>query len=188
MMNYIWGGMISFSIIYAIFTNNVNLITDTVFESTKQAVSFGITMLGIISLWSGLMNILSMTKISSHIISITSPIINFIFKGLDKKSKAYEYICMNFSSNLLGLGNASTPLGLKACEELNKKTLNKEYILKLILLNTASLQLIPSTIIGIRSMLGSSSPNGIILPIWICSFLSIIGGFLMYNFLTRKEL
>ncbi len=186
MMNYIFGFMIIFSLIYSILTNSLDNVTNGIFESTEQTIELIITMFGIIPLWTGIMNIVSNTKIIQYINKIVSPIISKIFKNVDKNSKAYNYICLNFTSNLLGLGNASTPLGLKATQELEKNN-DSNSILKLILINTAAIQLIPSTIIALRSLLGSENPNEIILPIWFCSIISLSIALLLYKLLGRRE-
>lgn len=186
MMNYIFSFMIIFSLIYSILTNNLDNVTNGIFDSTEQTIELVITMFGIIPLWTGIMNIVSNTKIIDYINKLVSPIISRIFKGVDKNSKAYNYICLNFTSNLLGLGNASTPLGLKAVTEL-EKTKDSNSILKLILINTAALQLIPSTVIALRSLLGSKNPNEIILQIWFCSIVSLFSALFLYKILGRTE-
>ena len=186
MMNYIWGVIIIGSLIFAILTNKLDLVTNSMFDSTNQAIELTILMLGIISLWNGIMAILERTSIMSFLTKIISPFLSLIFKGVDKASKAYKYICLNFTANLLGLGNAATPLGLTAVTELEKTEKQSNSALKLILINTAALQLIPSTIIGLRSSLGSTNPNGIIFHIWICSIVSICTALIMYYLLTRK--
>lgn len=186
MMNYIWGFIIISSIIFAIITNKLDIITNSLFDSTSQAIDLTILMLGIISLWNGIMAILEKTSIMSFLTKLISPFLSLIFKGVDKASKAYKYICLNFTANLLGLGNAATPLGLTAVTELEKTEKQSNSALKLILINTAALQLIPSTIIGLRSSLGSENPNGIIFHIWFCSIISICTALLVYYLLTRK--
>ena len=186
MMNYIWAFMIVGSLIFAILTNKLDLVTNSMFDSTKQAIDLTILMLGIISLWNGIMAILEKISIMSFITKLISPFLGLIFKGVNKASKAYKYICLNFTANLLGLGNAATPLGLTAVSELEKSEKQPHSALKLILINTAALQLIPSTIIGLRASLGSTNPNGIIFHIWFCSIVSICTALLVYYFLTRK--
>ena len=187
MMNYIWSFMIIASLAYSIIFNKLDIVTNSMFEGASDAVELTILMFGLITLWNGIMNILSNTSIMGWISKIITPIISRIFSGLDKKSKAYNYICLNFTANLLGLGNASTPLGLNAVRELENKKDGNKHILKLILINTAALQLIPSTVIGLRSMLGSQNPNSIILHIWICSLISITTALFSYKLLSRRK-
>ena len=179
--------MIILSLIYSILFNRLDIVTNAIFDSTKDAVNLTILMFGIITLWNGIMNIFSNTNMMKVVSKIISPIISRIFNDLDKNSKAYNYICLNFTANLLGLGNASTPLGLSAVKELEKEKNGEKSILKLILINTAALQLIPSTVIGLRSMLGSTNPNSIIIHIWICSFISISTALLTYMLLSRRK-
>ena len=187
MMNYIWSFMIIGSLAYSIVFNKLDIVTNAMFEGASDAVELTILMFGLITLWNGIMNILSNTSIMNWISKIITPVISRIFSGLDKNSKAYNYICLNFTANLLGLGNASTPLGLNAVRELENEKDGEKHILKLILINTAALQLIPSTVIGLRSMLGSQNPNSIILHIWICSLISITTALFSYKLLSRSK-
>lgn len=186
MMNYIWGFIIIGSIVFSILTNKLDIITNSLFDSTNQAIELTLLMLGIISLWNGIMAILEKTSVMSFLTKLISPFLSLIFKGVNKTSKAYKYICLNFTANLLGLGNAATPLGLTAVTELEKEEKQSNNALKLILINTAALQLIPSTIIGLRSSLGSENPNDIIFHIWFCSIISLCTALFIYYLLTRK--
>ena len=131
------------------------------------------------------MNIVKNTSLINKIKNILNPLIKFLFPDLSKESEAYKNISINMASNLIGLGNASTPAGLKAMEELqkenkNKNTLSKNMIL-FMLINTASIQLIPTTIISIRMSLGSKNPSGIILGVWFAS----LSSFLFIIFITK---
>ncbi|MCI8397015.1 MAG: hypothetical protein HFJ52_05135 [Clostridia bacterium] len=120
------------------------------------------------------MQIAKDSSLSKKLAKFLRPIIKFLFPEVDKKDKAYEEISLNMIANILGLGNASTPLGLKAMESLQDKNSNKKVLSNsmaiLVLLNTASLQLIPTTVIAIRSSLNSSNPTSIIFPVWIATF------------------
>jgi spore maturation protein A len=126
----------------------------------------------------GIMNIVSNTEILNKIKKLISPLIKLIFPEIKKVSKAYDEISMNIVSNVVGLGNAATPCGLRTMEELQKENKNKsklsESMLKFMLINTASIQLIPTTIIAIRTSLGSEKPSSIIFGVWFASIMTFI--------------
>ena len=171
MLNILWPIFIIISIIYAIFSGNLQNLNNSIFESTNSAVNLTLTLLGTTCLWSGIMEVASNSNIIEYLTRILSPIIKKIFKDKELNSRAYNNIVMNIIANILGLGNAATPLGLKAMEELQKENNNKERLsdnmMILIVLNTASLQIIPTTVIAIRSSLNSDNPSKIIFPVWI---------------------
>jgi len=178
MLNILWPIFIIISIIYAIFSGNIENLNKSIFDSTESAVNLTLTLLGMICLWSGLMEIASKTQIIEYLSKFLKPIINRLFSGLNEKSS--NNIIMNIIANILGLGNAATPLGLKAMKELHKENENKEELsdnmMMLIVLNTASLQIIPTTIIAVRSSLGSANPTKIIVPVWISTICAAIVG------------
>lgn len=154
MLNKIWCFFILISIIFGLCTGNYILVNESIFSSIENTVNLIITLFGSICFWNGIMNIVKNTSLIYRIKKILKPLIKIIFPNLDEESSAYENISMNMASNLLGLGNASTPCGLKAMEELQKESKNKEKLsnnmMLFMLINTASIQLIPTTIISIR--------------------------------------
>lgn len=178
MLNILWPVFIIISIAYAIFSGNIDNLNNSIFESTESAVNLTLTLLGMTCLWSGIMEVASKTQIIEFLSKILKPIIKKLFFDLDEKS--YNNIIMNIIANILGLGNAATPLGLKAMGELQKENDDKEKLsdnmMMLIVLNTASLQIIPTTIIAIRSSLGSENPTKIIFPVWISTICAAIVG------------
>ena len=131
-------------------------------------------------LWCGLMRIAQETTLMKKFTKILNPLLNFLFPELRNNKKAKKEIAMNMTANILGIGNASTPLGLKAMETLQEGNNNKEELsnsmVMLIVLNTASLQIIPTTIIAIRVSLESNNPTKIIVPVWIATISAAIVG------------
>ena len=192
MLNILWPIFIIISITYAIFTGNVENLNKSIFDSTENAVNLSLTLLGMTCLWNGIIEVASNTKIIEYLSKILKPIIKKIFGNLNEKS--YNNIVMNIIANMLGLGNAATPLGLKAMNELQKDNENKEKLsdnmMLLIVLNTASLQIIPTTVIAIRSSLGSKNPTNIIFPVWISTICSLTVGIICAKIIikyTQKE-
>lgn len=178
MLNIIWGIFIIIAISYGFFSGNIEYVNNSLFESINSTTMFIINMAGNICFWTGIMNIVSNTQILNKIKKIINPLIKLIFPEINKESKAYDEISMNMVSNIVGLGNAATPCGLRAMEELQKENENKsklsESMLKFMLINTASIQLIPTTIIAIRTSLGSEKPSSIIFGVWFASIMTFI--------------
>ena len=189
MLNILWPIFIIISIIYSIFSGNIEYVSNSIFESTESAVNLTLTLIGTTCLWSGIMEIASNTKIMEILSKALKPIVRRVFPNLKPESKSYNSIIMNIIANLLGLGNAATPLGLKAMNELQKENDNKEELsdnmMMLIVLNTASLQIIPTTVLAIRNSLGSENPTQIIVPVWIATICAAIVGIIFTKIVIK---
>ena len=170
MLNILWPAFILISFIYGILRGNIEAINDAIFTSAKNAVELTITFFGTICLWNGIMKIAQKTTFVAKLTKLLKPLINFLFPDIKNNEKVREEISMNMIANILGLGNAATPLGLKAMKTLQKENEKKDTISNsmamFIVINTASLQLIPTTVIAIRASLGSQNPTQIIFPVW----------------------
>ena len=155
MLNYIWTGMLIVGIIFGCINGRIEQVTNAIFDSSKNAVELSINLLGIISLWSGIITIADESGILKYLARVLEPVISFLFPKLPKENKARNCIVMNLTANFLGLGNAATPFGIKAMKELQEINTNKNecsYSMSMFLiLNSIGLQLIPSTIISIRA-------------------------------------
>lgn len=189
MLNILWPFFIIISIFYAILSGNIENINNCIFESAENAVKLTLTLLGATCLWSGIMEIASKTDIIKYLSAILQPIIKKIFYNLDSNKKSYNNIIMNIIANILGLGNAATPLGLKAMGELQKENANKDELsdnmMMLIVLNTASLQVIPTTVIAVRKSLGSNNSTQIIFPVWIATVCAAVVGILVAKIIIK---
>ena len=190
MLNIIWPIFIIISFIYAIFSGNVCNLSDAIFNSAEETVNLCITFLGTICLWNGIMQIAIKTSLIKRISKYLSPLINFLFPEIKENKKIKEEISMNIVANILGLGNASTPLGLKAMESMQKENKDKNKLSNsmamFILINTASLQLIPTTVIAIRSSLGSVNPTKIILAVWVSTITAFLAAIVSGKILMKK--
>lgn len=173
MLNIIWPLFIIVSFIYAIFTGRVSNVNSAVFDSTKTAIEFTITLLGTMCLWNGLMQIASKTSIITKLTTLLNPIMKRLFPDIEKEDETHKEISMNIIANVMGMGNAATPAGLRAMKSLQKKNKDKKVLSNsmaiFIVLNTASIQLIPTTVIAIRTSLGSLEPTKMLIPVWISS-------------------
>ena len=183
MLNILWPIFIIVSFGFAIFTGNIDKINNSIFSSTSDAVNLCISLLGTICLWNGIMKIASKTSILDKFTKILNPLINFLFPDIDKNDEVHKEISMNMVANILGLGNAATPIGLKAMKSMQKQNKNKDVLTDsmamFIVINTASLQLIPTTVIAIRNSLGSNDPTSIIFPVWIATFCAAFAGIIV---------
>ena len=180
MLNIIWPIFIIISYVFAIITGNTDKVNNAVFSYTETAVKLTITLLGTMCLWNGLMEIASNTKLINMINKILNPLINSLFPESRDDKKIHEEISMNITANMLGLGNAATPLGLKAMKSMQEKNNDKERLTNdmatFIILNTASIQIIPTTVISIRMSLGSLEPTKIIFAVWFSTICAAIVG------------
>lgn len=171
MLNIIWPIFIIVSIIFAVIKGNIAAVNDSIFTSIESTMELLLTMVGTMCFWSGIMHVLEKTNFFQKLKKGISKITKLIFKDISEQSKENEYISLNILSNLLGLGNAATPMGIKAMEEMDKGNVNKNKLSKnmmlFILINTASIQILPTTVIAIRSSLGSKNPSQMILHVWI---------------------
>lgn len=170
MLNIIWPAFIIISFIYGILNGSIENINKSIFDSAANAVELCLTFFGTICLWNGIMKIAQETSLMKRLTKIMKPIINFLFPDIKNNEKAKQEISMNMVANILGLGNAATPLGLKAMKTMQKCNENKDKLSNsmamFIVINTASIQLIPTTVIAIRTSLNSNNPTQILLPVW----------------------
>ena len=190
MLNFIWPIFIIISFIYAIINFRVPEVNNSIFESTKLAVELCISLLGTICLWNGIMQIAAETKIIKHLNKILNPVMKKLFPDIKREEKVHKEITMNIIANIMGLGNAATPLGLKAMKSMQKNNTDKNKLSNsmcmFIVLNTASIQLIPTTVIAIRSSLGSSNPTAMIIPVWIATICAGVAAIISSKILMRK--
>lgn len=190
MLNIIWPIFIIISYIYAIFTGKVSQINNSVFDSCESAVQLSITFLGTMCLWSGIMQIAKKTTLIDKLTNFLNPIMKILFPDIKKDDHVHKEISMNMVANMLGLGNAATPLGLKAMKTMQKENPKKDTLTNsmamFIIINTASIQIIPTTVIAIRSSLGSNNPTSIIIPVWIATICAAIAGIITAKILMKK--
>ena len=190
MLNLIWPIFIIISFTFAIFSGNIEQLNTSIFQSTKDAIQLSIDLLGTICLWNGVMQIASETSMIEKLTKFFEPIINFLFPELKTNKKIKKEISMNVVANVLGLGNAATPLGLKAMQSMQDENLKKDTVtdsmMTFIVLNTASIQLIPTTVISIRTSMGSSNPTAVVLPVWIATISAAVAGMIMVRIIIKK--
>lgn len=194
MLNYLWAGMIILGVIYGAFTGNLAAVGDAAIESAKEAISLCITMMGVMSFWVGIMKIAENAGIITAATEKMRPVLKFLFPRIPKGHIANTYIATNMIANILGLGWAATPAGLKAMEELEKikenRSEKKEFasneMCTFLIINISSLQLIPVNVIAYRSQYGSVNPTAVIGPAILATTISTLAGVIFCKVMDRK--
>lgn len=174
-MSWIWIGLLGLSLICGLILDNGSALAAAVPQGAQAGVTLAISIAGSICLWSGvgkLMERAGMTRLLSRLLS---PILRKLFPSVQKDELASHYLCANICANFLGLGNAATPMGIQAAKRLkdpNRPQLATDELCRLIVLNTASIQLIPANVAAVRAGLGAASPFDILPAVWITSLCS----------------
>lgn len=182
-MNLLWLIMICVSIVFALVTGNLEAFTKSIFDGAKSAVEISLFLLGIVSVWLGITRILEDSGLIHRIAHLFRPLICRLFKNIPGDHPSITAITLNVLANLFGLGNAATPLGIKAMKELDglnedKGTITPE-MMTFIVINTASLQLIPFSVIGILAGYGHRNPAAVVLPVLIATAMSTMTALLV---------
>ena len=176
MMNAVLVGMLIFSVVSAAFGGNMEALSAAALSGCGEAVTLVISLTGMLCLWCGLMKIAQQCRLTEAVARLFRPLTRLLFPELPAGSPTLQAICMNLSANLLGLGNAATPLGLAAMQELQKLNRQKDTasnaMVTFVVLNTASLQLIPTTCAVLRQQAGSAAPMEILPAVWLSSVAS----------------
>ncbi len=166
MVNIIWAALLLIGILVAAVNGNIQIVTTSALNAAQSAVTISIELIGIMSLWLGILKIAEKAGLVDFLAKLVRPITIFLFPSIPKDHPAIGAIVMNLSANILGLGNAATPFGLKSMKELQKLNPDKNEatpaMCTFLALNTACITLIPATIIGIRASAGSSNPAEIV--------------------------
>ncbi len=176
MVNYIWAFFIIIGIIYSLINGNITVVNNEIINSAASSIDMILKLLPIMCLWLGLMNIAKESGLLNIFSKKMSPIVSFIFKEIPKNHEAIGLISSNILMNMLGLGNAATPFGLKTMKSLqtlnpNKDTATRSMITFLVI-NTCSVTIIPTTVISFRLLNGATNPTDIVLASIITSFLA----------------
>lgn len=185
---WIWTIMVVVSIIFGILTGRVDAVGNAAMEGAGASVTLCLGICGITCLWTGIMEVMRRSGIAKALQVLFLPIVSRLFPGSTKNKTAMEAVSANISANLLGLGNAATPLGIKAATEMTGARSNgiaTDDLCMLVIVNTASIQLIPATVASLRAAAGAASPFDILPAVWISSLASITVGILAAKTLKR---
>ncbi|RZT03129.1 nucleoside recognition protein [Cuneatibacter caecimuris] len=203
MLNMLWAAMIALAVIWGAFTGNMEAVTNGAIEAAEDAVTLCVTMLGVMSLWTGMMEVASEAGLIARLTKLIRPFLHWMFPRIPKGHKAEEYISTNIIANVLGLGWAATPAGLKAMDELAKleeerrsgklpgkakpKGIASNEMCTFLIINISSLQLIPVNMITYRSQYGSVNPAAIVGPAILATLVSTIAGILFIKLAGRER-
>ncbi len=191
MMNYIWAGMMILAFLSAAWKGNMQALSNAIMAGASDAVSLCIKLLGALCLWGGLMEIAKASGLTKAVSRLMSPLLRLLFPHLKKDSPAMNAISMNITANLLGLGNAATPLGLTAMRSLQQENPNPavatDEMVNFVVLNTAALHLVPTTIALLRQEYGAAVPMDIMPAAWLTSAAALWVGLTMAWLLRGKR-
>ena len=188
-MSKIWSFMVIISIVVAIVTGGASIIPDIIMKSSINATENMVKLLGMTCFWSGMFNVLQETSLINKLSSLITKCISGLFDKEEVSDKAMENISLNMTCDMLGVGNAATVYGLKAIEELNKENADKtranDSIIMFVILNAASIQLIPTGMITLRGMYNSQNPTEIVPWVWLVTVVALIVGIIACKILNK---
>ncbi|AIC94665.1 spore maturation protein A [Shouchella lehensis G1] len=186
MINYIWAGMLLIGLVYAAINGTMSEVTEGVFTGAKEAVAICIGLISVLTFWLGLMKVAETAGILKQLAKLVHPLARKVFPEVPKDHPAMGYILSNLTANVFGLGNAATPMGIKAMEELKRLNGGKDEasrsMITLLALNTACLTLVPTTVISIRMSYESEAPTDIVSTTIFASGCAMIGAICIDRF------
>ena len=195
MLNYIWFGLMALALVIAAFNGTMGAVSEAAIESAKTAVEIAIGLIGVMTLWLGVMRIAEAAGLVTMLGRLLRPLLRWLFPEVPADHPANGAIVLSIAANMLGLNNAATPLGIKAMEELQTLNENKDTatnaMVTFMAMNTSGVQLIPATMIGVLAAAGSKNPTWIIGPSIIATFIgtvaAVLAAKLLQRFYTRNQ-
>ncbi len=177
-MTVIWTGMTALSLVCALALGNESLLASAALEGAANAIQLGLNMAGVLCLWMGVMEVMQRAGLAEKLARALRPVLRRLFPDFSEDRGVMDTIAANVSANLLGLGNAATPLGLEAARRMSRRTpgVAGDSLCMLVVCNTASIQLIPTTVAAVRMAAGCQTPFDILPAVWITSILSVLTG------------
>ena len=186
-MAYAWTAMAAISLLFAVLTGNTAAVGTAALEGAAEAVELCLLLAGPILLWSGLMEVMDRSGLTAALSRALKPVLGRLFPASRQDKELAEALCCNVSANLLGLGNAATPAGIRAAQRLRTPGDGSasDALCRLVVLNTASVQLLPTTVAAVRAACGSTAPFDILPAVWLSSLCSVTAGLLAERGLRR---
>lgn len=186
-MAWLWTGMVVLSLIFAALSGNLSALSAAALEGAQSAVDLCLAMSGVMCLWTGVMEVMNQCGLTEYLARLFRPLLRLLLPHASRDSETLAAISANLAADMLGLGNAATPLGIRAARRMSRGCggVASDELCLLVVLNTASIQLIPSTLAGVRASLGAADPFDILLPVWLVSVLSVAAGLLAAKFFSR---
>lgn len=177
-MAVLWTGMVLLSVIFGLINGRMEAVSAAALEGAGSAIQLCISMAGVLCLWSGVMELMNQSGLSAKLARAFRPILKALLPHASRDEKTLAAVSANVSANLLGLGNAATPLGIQAARRMavGQEGVASDELCLLVVLNTASIQLIPATVASVRAAAGAASPFDILPAVWLASVLSVAAG------------
>lgn len=188
-MSIIWSIMIMIAIVFTFFNGSADTLIEHITTASSNSIENVVTLAGMLCFWTGIFNILKHTPLIEKIANFVKPITSKLFKKDEVDDEIMQDVALNITSNAIGVGNAATVFGINATKKMQAKNKNKDKpndsMTAFILLNTASIQLIPTTMISLRAMYGSENPGEIILAVWVVTAFALIAGIVSIKILNK---
>ena len=186
-MAWIWTGMVVLSLIFGILSGNLDEVANAAMAGAQSAIDLSVSMAGMLCLWSGIMEIMNVCGLSRGLARAFRPLLRRLLPDASRDEETLAAVSANVSANLLGLGNAATPLGIRAARRMARRCegVASDELSLLVVLNTASIQLLPTTIASVRAAAGCRTPFDILPAVWFSSVLSVTVGLLTVRLLSR---
>ena len=177
-MSWIWGGMVILSLLFGAATGRIDAVSEAALSGAQNAVELSLSMAGVLCLWSGIMEIMRVCGLTDGLARAFRPLMRRLLPEASRDSETLAAVSANVSANLLGLGNAATPLGIQAARRMARGcgSVASDELCRLVVLNTASIQLLPTTIASVRAAAGCKTPFDILPAVWLSSVLSVTAG------------
>ena len=177
-MSWIWGGMVILSLLFGAATGRIDAVSEAALSGAQNAVELSLSMAGVLCLWSGIMEIMRVCGLTDGLARAFRPLMRRLLPEASRDSETLAAVSANVSANLLGLGNAATPLGIQAACRMARGCggVASDELCRLVVLNTASIQLLPTTIASVRAAAGCKTPFDILPAVWLSSVLSVTAG------------
>ena len=186
-MSWIWGGMVILSLLFGAATGRIDAVSEAALSGAQNAVELSLSMAGVLCLWSGIMEIMRVCGLTDGLARAFRPLMRRLLPEASRDSETLAAVSANVSANLLGLGNAATPLGIQAARRMARGCggVASDELCRLVVLNTASIQLLPATIASVRAAAGCRTPFDILPAVWFSSVLSVAAGLTAARRLAR---
>ena len=187
-MAWIWTGMVMLSLVFGILSGNLDEVANAAMAGAQSAIDLSVSMAGMLCLWSGIMEVMNVCGLSRGLARAFRPLLRQLLPEASRDEETLAAVSANVSANLLGLGNAATPLGIRAACRMARGCggIASDELCLLVVLNTASIQLLPTTIASVRAAAGCRTPFDILPAVWFASVLSVAAGLLTARLLSRR--
>ena len=187
-MAWIWTGMVMLSLVFGILSGNLDEVANAAMAGAQSAIDLSVSMAGMLCLWSGIMEVMNVCGLSRGLARAFRPLLRQLLPEASRDEETLAAVSANVSANLLGLGNAATPLGIRAARRMARgcEGIASNELCLLVVLNTASIQLLPTTIASVRAAAGCRTPFDILPAVWFASVLSVAAGLLTARLLSCR--